>query len=340
MTRWTGWVVRSAAIMLAALTACIPSPIWVDTARAGTAPGQFGIRLLDVPVYDMQDPRASQYIIDQLTAGRHLSRRIQVSNVSNASLHLSLYAAGASIANGTFNFADGAAANQMSSWTTLSESTLTLAPQHAATVVVNIDIPAGARPGERYAVVWAQATSAGSAGSVTEVNRVGVRVYIDVTGEGKTVAQTGDFEIGPMIASRDKRPAVTAAIHNTGTRAIDLGGTLTLTDGPGGLMVAPVAADSVKAIAPGEVELVRFTLGASVPAGPWRATMALASGDIHHDESAKITFPDGTRSVVPIVERVHRDGYPHLWPLELATALIAGCVVVLVWRARLRGHGE
>ena len=44
--------------------------------------------------------------------------------------------------------------------------------------------PIGATSGERYAVVWAQVAAPGG-GRITEVNRVGIRVYLAVAGAAR-----------------------------------------------------------------------------------------------------------------------------------------------------------
>ena len=64
-----------------------------DTATVGT----LGIRLVDVPVSSAGDPRARLYIVDHLSPGTVIKRRIEVSNTTRTPLSVALYSAAASI---------------------------------------------------------------------------------------------------------------------------------------------------------------------------------------------------------------------------------------------------
>jgi hypothetical protein len=71
-------------------------------------------------------------------------------------------------------------------------------------------------------VVWAEARSTPSAGGgITQVSRVGIRVYLSVGPGGPPAA---DFTIDSLTARRspDGRPVVLASVHNTGGRALDM----------------------------------------------------------------------------------------------------------------------
>jgi hypothetical protein len=49
------------------------------------------------------------------------------------------------------------------------------------TATVRIAVPKNAPPGEQLGVIWAEARStADAAGSVVQVNRVGIRIYLSV----------------------------------------------------------------------------------------------------------------------------------------------------------------
>jgi hypothetical protein len=106
---------------------------------------------------------------------------------------------------------------------------------------VSIAIPRNAAPGEHYGVVWAEARSRGGDG-ITQVNRVGIRLYVSVGSGGDPAS---NFAIESLTAERapDGRPVVVAAVHNTGGRALDMSGTLRLTNGPGRLSAGPFPAN-------------------------------------------------------------------------------------------------
>src|ERR1700730_12511170 len=69
-----------------------------DTARSAslrsasvTGPGTVGVRLLEVPGDAVNNPRAREYIVDNLAAGTTIHRRIEVSNTTTAAQHVAVY---------------------------------------------------------------------------------------------------------------------------------------------------------------------------------------------------------------------------------------------------------
>src|SRR5213076_2151068 len=91
----------------------------------------------------------------------------------------------------------------------------------------------------------------GSGGAANVVNRVGVRVYLSV-GEGEE--PVSDFTIDALTARRDEDsvPIVETTVTNTGGRAIDLAGSLSLANGPGSLNAGPFDVQIGTTLAPGD----------------------------------------------------------------------------------------
>ena len=270
----------------------------VPVARAdGT--GSIGIRLLDAPTNRVDDPRAKVYIVDHVAPGTTISRRVEVSNATDGTQTISTYAAAASIKDGTFRFGDGHARNELSTWTTVEPSTANFAPGDKQPVTVTIAVPKDASEGERYEVIWASVASAApNGGGVSEVNRVGVRVYLSVGPGGEPAS---DFKITSLTAlRRNGTPIVTATVKNTGGRAVDLSGSLVLTDGPGGLRAGPFRAKLGTSLGIGASDAVTVTLDKAIPAGPWKAKLSLESGLTKRSASATLTFPKvGSKTVTP-----------------------------------------
>src|SRR5437762_204087 len=75
-------------------------------------------------------------------------------------------------------------------------------------------------------------------GGITQVSRVGIRLYISVGAGGPPAAA---FTIDTLTAQRsaDGAPTVVAAVQNTGGRALDMNGSMELRNGPGGLSAGP-----------------------------------------------------------------------------------------------------
>jgi hypothetical protein len=138
-------------------------------------PGGIGVRLLPAPdAPKSKNPLARVYIVDRLGTGTTIQRTIAVSNTTKSSQKVSLYAGGAEIANQVFVPGPN---NALSSWIEVTPSSVLLRPGTAQKAEVTIAVPPKASLGERYAVVWAQVALPGS---VVQINRVGVRVYLDV----------------------------------------------------------------------------------------------------------------------------------------------------------------
>jgi hypothetical protein len=80
-------------------------------------------------------------------------------------------------------------------------------------------------------------------------------------------------------------------VHNTGGRAVDLSGTLTLSSVTGQLTAGPYSAQLGATLAPGQSEPVWFVLTSQITDGPWNATATLHSGLNQQAFRAQITFP-------------------------------------------------
>lgn len=168
---------------------------------AETDPTGIGIRLVDAPVATRDNPRARVYIIDHVKPGTTVERRVEVSNDTGKPTDVAVYAAAAAITKGSFVGLEGETPNELSTWTTISTPRLQLAHGVKKMVDVTIDVPSDAAPGEQYAVLWAQTTSGGS-GAITQVSRVGIRVYLSVGPGGEPASA---FEIESFTAERDPR---------------------------------------------------------------------------------------------------------------------------------------
>ena len=262
--------------------------------------GNFSVRLYEVPVELAKDPRAQVSIIDDVRPGTTIRRRVVVSNNTDSMLRVAVYPDAAMIANGSFVGASGQTQSELSTWTTLSDSSIDIPPDAAVYDTVTVAVPADAAPGERYAAIWAAATGTGG-GNITRVNRVGVRIYLSVsTGN----PPEPDFIVDTLTARRDAkdRPVVAAMVHNTGGRALDMYGTLTLSAVTGGLhsTAGPYSARLGTTLAPGQSEPVTTLVTDQLADGPWDATIELKSGLLDKSYQARITFPHAAGSSAPV----------------------------------------
>jgi len=279
------------AMRFAGRAVCLLACGSVVAVPAEASEDSLGAQLLDVPTTARLDPRARLYVVDHVAPGTVVQRRIQVSNSTASGMDVAIYPAAATIAKGTFVGAAGHTKNELSTWTSVRPEEPRIRAGGRLTAVVTIDVPRDAAPGERYGVVWAETRSTPAGGDgITQVNRVGIRLYLSVGPGGPPAA---DFTIGSVTAerTRDGHPVVLASVHNTGGRALDMNGTLRLGDGPGGLTAGPYPADLGVSLAIGDTETVRIVLDKRLPAGPWHAQINLRSGLLSRNAAATITFP-------------------------------------------------
>lgn len=290
-----------AVLALGSVTALSGAPALAAPAQEEPAVGGIGLRLLDAPVSGKDDPRARVYIVDHLAPGTEIERRIEVTNTTDSAQEVALYPSAATIDDGTFVGSAGKTLNELATWTSVAPTDPTVPAGGKQTALVTISVPDDAAPGEQYGVVWAEARSGtADGGGVVQVSRVGIRLYVSV---GPGNAPAADFEIAALTAERgpDGEPIVTATVENTGGRALDMKGTLELTNGPGGLAAGPFPAELGSTLAIGDTGSVRVTLDERLPDGPWGAVIALESGLTERSASATITFPvAGTAAPVEV----------------------------------------
>ncbi|MEH1098695.1 hypothetical protein [Micromonospora sp. CPCC 205561] len=247
-----------------------------------------GIRLLDAPVSRRDDARAHQYVVDHVNPGTTIRRRIVVANPSQLRQDVAVYPAAAAVEKDEWTVAPDRTANELSSWITLDRDHLDLKPDLETTAWATIRVPKDASAGERYAVIWAESVAPRSEGPIRAVNRVGVRVYLSVGPGGEPPS---DFTISGIAGTRapDGTALLTAQVANTGKRALDLDGTLSLTDGPDGLGTGPFKVDA-PTLAIGATTNLAVPVGQHLPNGPWTAELKLASGWTRRNATARVTF--------------------------------------------------
>ncbi|MFG2365073.1 peptidase [Streptomyces mirabilis] len=267
------------------------------------------IKLLDAPESRRADPRAHAYIVDHVAPGSTIERRVEVTNESSTPMHVNVYAAAATIAKGEFTFAPERTSNELTGWTSLDTADLDLAASETARVRTTIRVPRDAAAGERYGVIWAQTgTATDRSHNVMILGRVGVRMYIDVGPGGEPPS---DFKIERLYPTRarDGRREVRARIHNTGGRALDISGALSLFDGPGGLRAGPFSAKTGTTLAPGDLAEAVVPLDARLPDGPWTVKLTLKSGLVEHTTRATITFPTTLGSAGAVAASAAQQGH-------------------------------
>lgn len=301
--------------------------------------GSIGLRLVDVPKTEANDPRARIYIVDHVAPGSAIERRIEVSNSTSSDLHVVLYPAAAVIADGRFLGSAGHTPNDLSTWTSVRPAEADIPAGTDVLATVTIFVPEGTTSGERYGAVWAQVSSTPAAGGgVTQISRVGVRVYLSVGFGGPPAS---DFTINSMTAERSSagQPIVLATVHNTGGAALDMSGRLQLSGGPGGISAGPFPATLGTTLGIGDTEPVTIPLDRQLPSGPWDARITLESGLLQRSAEAMISFPEVGASL-PVITRPISPGwtYPVLIALSAILLLSMTLLFFVLRRPRLRSR--
>jgi hypothetical protein len=311
-----------------------------SAAAAVSAPaGSISVRLVDAPINNRSDPRARRYIVDHVKPGDAISRRIEIGNGTRQRQRIAVYPAAAAISKGAFTVAEGHDQDELSSWISVDQSAADVPAGGARLVRVTIKVPKDASPGERYAAIWAEVRGPAPKGSgVTLVNRVGLRVYLSVGPGGPPAA---NFTITALTAKRllNGQPAVLATVHNTGGRALDMSGTLKLSDGPGGLAAGPYSANLGTTLAIGDSEPVTVVLDKRVPDGPWHAQVDLRSGLLARSAQGTILFPKPGGQAAPVKAKPVTDWALRWLAAGLVLLLLVALISFLAMRRR-RGRRE
>jgi hypothetical protein len=273
-----------------------------STTSTATAepPAGLEVRLTEVPVDRRDDPRARSYIIDHVSPGATITRKIEVTNNSDRPGNVDLYASAAEVRDDNFVPLAGRTQNELSKWMTVDPGQVALSPSKAALATVTIAVPKDATAGERYAVAFAELPPPpDQTATVGVAIRVGIRVYLSVSSGGEPVT---DFDVPTFTPTRaaDGTPGVDIHACNSGGRAVDLTGDLSLSDGPGGTSAGPIPSASTVTLAPAQCGDVHIALDPKLPAGPWNATVTLRSGEKHKSATARVTFPAPGKVAVPV----------------------------------------
>lgn len=320
-------MIRHRIIVVALLVAGTFVPATGASAQTPQPPtgGLIGIRLLEAPVNRQDDPRARIYVVDHISQGTTISRRFEIQNGTPAPQTIPLEARSASLQSGQFTVSDTPGGNELTGWTSINPSEVTVGAGQSAQATVTIAVPPQATDGERYGGICAKVTVEGQ---VQQSRSVCIRIYLSV---GTGSEPESDFEIESLVPERsaDGQPIVTATVHNTGQRALDMSGKLELKNGPGGLNAGPFPADLGTTLGIDERQPVTVKLDRRIPAGPWDAKITLNSGTLERAAQATITFPAAGKGE-PVKVRSLGQRLQVLLPIAaIVLALIAGLIYAL-----------
>lgn len=317
--------------LLASFVAASTTVVHADPVPQSTE--MIGIRLVD------PDPADPLYIVGSPSSGDRIVKTVEVSNSTMSRQTIEVYAGAATNQRGLFAVMDRGVTNRLTSWTSVSPSTLDVPSGQTRRATVTIDVPATAPVGNQYAVIWAQAKSVGGTGVVT-TGRPGVRSLVTVV-EGS--GQKADFQITKLTAQRDSagRAVVVADIRNSGDRDLDLESLLTLTPPTSQTVVGTASSTPDRVLLPaGGTGTLRFVLpdSADLPAGPWTARVTSKAGVIERVLDDTLTFPapssGGSLGSLGSADTGSAGSLssPWLWAGVAGVAAVAGGIGWTVWQ--------
>ena len=153
-------------------------------------------------------------------------------------------------------------------------------------------------------------------------------IYLSV---GPGAEPASDFTIGKIRVDTDTAGAtiVATTVTNTGGRALDLAGELSLSDGPA-LDTGPFRTPRSTTLGIGESTELTIPLDDRIPGGTWKATLTLASGQVEHTRTQQITLPGDAPPA-------DDGGFP-LLPVLLAggASIAVGAAAIALLRRRAR----
>ena len=157
-----------------------------DGSPTSTAAGGIGLRLLEAPVRGGRSSSADLHRGSPRAGDGHPPPRSRSPTPRRRPRVVSYPPRPPPSREGSFLGAAGHTANDLSTWTSVSPGASDVPAGGRATATVTIAVPSDAAPGEQYGVVWAEARSAPVAGGgITQVSRVGIRLYVSVGPGGR-----------------------------------------------------------------------------------------------------------------------------------------------------------
>ncbi len=192
--------VTATAVTAAALSAALSAASAAPGSAATTPVQGVGVQLTDTQLIyfptnhlDPWQPEPDTYIgtkdqgtvPDPITPGTSRTYHVRVTNTGNVRETMAAFPAAAKMsAAGVFSYpsVSPASVDAASSWTTVTPAGAVLAPGGGYTATVTVTVPAAARAGSYYAVVWAgPRAQAAKPGSITLATYAGIREYLTVS---------------------------------------------------------------------------------------------------------------------------------------------------------------
>jgi hypothetical protein len=275
--------------------------------------------------------RDRAYVVRTVRPGQTVDDVLLATNLTGRSLPVRLDAVDAQVTP-EGQFAPGTQATQTGRWIRVSMREITLPPHGSVRVPVHLRVPADAPDGDHLAAVTLEKhTPTPVGGGVAVRLRVGVRVYLTVTG-GAPVTPT--FAIrGLQFTGTADAPRLSVTVAATGARLVEPLGTVRVARGPLGQTVQLPVLGAVPARSTRTFEI---PLRGPLDPGAYTADLRLRLAD------GKATARAHVRFVLPgVAAAVHERSFgPSWWVWFGSGASLLALLLLLALLRRRRRRAE
>lgn len=135
-------------------------------------------------IYDSNVPSTRAWYQLELDPKETYAAEITIVNKTDVRKTFNLYATDATTtSDGIFTLSQKGVVNDLGGWITLAQNEITLEAKEQKNVPFKIDVPAFAQPGDHTAGIVVEESSSQNQEGVNIVSRIGVRVYLSVSGQ-------------------------------------------------------------------------------------------------------------------------------------------------------------
>lgn len=184
-------------------------------------------------------------------------------------------------------------------WLRTEHASVTVPPKRELNEPIMLTVPANATPGDHVGGVIASVMQATKGGQVATEDRVGVAMYLRVSGPLHPILAVESLSISGYHGTPNPfgggGTTVSYTVHNTGN--VRLGGTETVSvTGPFGVTLATVHPPSLEEVLPGDSVRVTARLSGIFPAGPLTVHVVSAPSEEPGSVHVTVALVGGSRT--------------------------------------------
>lgn len=154
-------------------------------------------------IYDPNVPSSRAWYQLKLDPEKTYAAEITIVNKSDIKRTFSLYATDATTtSDGIFTLSQKGVVNDLGGWITLSNNEVTLEAKQQKNVPFKITVPASAQPGDHAAGIVVEETLPQNPEGVSIVSRIGVRVYLSVSGQEHENLNISNIGFDNMLSAK------------------------------------------------------------------------------------------------------------------------------------------